>query len=561
MSFGMLSNAASDTNCYSDCYADDGGLEWFFTVGGFRRGGSKVSAAKLKFNVDMGERFKRIPGTHYNYGYPILAWEEPRTETVEGSFTMHEVTDSLSGEAGKDITPVVFSDTYDAAANSTFDIVFDQDVDLSTVTKEAVTFNGQAADAVITEPTNTRRVRVELSSALTPLTRGRLKVCGVKNSDGKYLKDMELCFTTAGTGATGDFSVISSFELVEKYATPNEAPVMQEANLAGKTITAVAGGLYNNTDSANSYALILARYNGEGDLEGVEMNTYELAQHEYISEKGTSSVDGNAELKPTKVEITVPDDGKGYTVKAFAWNMTTLEPLCKHIETCEPIKLLIVGNSITKHAPAPDIGWEHDWGMAATAESKDYVHQLAAKAKTVAPVELKMVNSYDFEMYFYDFTKFDTGKYQEFFDFEPDIIICTIGANIKNPEPEGNDGVLTDIHFNKDYYKNIIDFFNKNGKAKVIVGTTIFTPEGGEVQTGIKAYADENSVPYVKMNDMEDTKYSAKPYRDQFPENVSEGVLLHPGDAGMAEMANRLWVALEPIMEQCLAEKQNGTEK
>lgn len=26
-------------------------------------------------------------------------------------------------------------------------------------------------------------------------------------------------------------------------------------------------------------------------------------------------------------------------------------------------KVLIVGNSITRHSPKPDIGWEADWGM------------------------------------------------------------------------------------------------------------------------------------------------------------------------------------------------------
>ena len=30
-------------------------------------------------------------------------------------------------------------------------------------------------------------------------------------------------------------------------------------------------------------------------------------------------------------------------------------------------RLLIVGNSITRHGPLAEIGWLHDWGMAASA--------------------------------------------------------------------------------------------------------------------------------------------------------------------------------------------------
>ena len=37
--------------------------------------------------------------------------------------------------------------------------------------------------------------------------------------------------------------------------------------------------------------------------------------------------------------------------------------------------ILFMGNSITQNAPAPESGWPHDWGMAATARERDYVHQ------------------------------------------------------------------------------------------------------------------------------------------------------------------------------------------
>ena len=87
LSFGILNEVAADNNCYSDCYADDGYFDiWHFPYGGFKRGGKQVSTADLKGmtgDVGLGEGFKRIPGIHYNYGYPVLDWEIPTVYLAE----------------------------------------------------------------------------------------------------------------------------------------------------------------------------------------------------------------------------------------------------------------------------------------------------------------------------------------------------------------------------------------------------------------------------------------------------------------------------------------------
>lgn len=41
-------------------------------------------------------------------------------------------------------------------------------------------------------------------------------------------------------------------------------------------------------------------------------------------------------------------------------------------------KVLFIGNSITNHRPAPEIGWFGNYGMAASAKEKDYVHVAAS---------------------------------------------------------------------------------------------------------------------------------------------------------------------------------------
>ena len=48
--------------------------------------------------------------------------------------------------------------------------------------------------------------------------------------------------------------------------------------------------------------------------------------------------------------------------------------IVRPVERGGEINVLFLGNSITRHAPAPEIGWDFDWGMSASAEEKDYVH-------------------------------------------------------------------------------------------------------------------------------------------------------------------------------------------
>ena len=67
-------------------------------------------------------------------------------------------------------------------------------------------------------------------------------------------------------------------------------------------------------------------------------------------------------------------------------------------------KVLFIGNSITRHGPKPEIGWPNDWGMAASAPEKDYVHQ------TVALLEEKGVRV-DFA--FANFSKWEVNYWDD----------------------------------------------------------------------------------------------------------------------------------------------------
>ena len=88
-------------------------------------------------------------------------------------------------------------------------------------------------------------------------------------------------------------------------------------------------------------------------------------------------------------------NGKIKVTGYFTYNDEIFESSCEiNIEgqperiATRKIKLLTYGNSIQKHAPNASLGWEGNWGMAATSGDKDYVHRLIYYLEQKYGVEL-----------------------------------------------------------------------------------------------------------------------------------------------------------------------------
>lgn len=116
-------------------------------------------------------------------------------------------------------------------------------------------------------------------------------------------------------------------------------------------------------------------------------------------------------------------------------------------------KILFLGNSITLHGPY--VGWAVDghWGMAASDESKDYVHLLAGKLDAATGGSLSLAcpnplpdvwhvgepvpsrsgniqNIYDvFEQ---NYGTWDNARIQNQIAAQPDIVVLQFGENLAN---------------------------------------------------------------------------------------------------------------------------------
>ena len=197
-------------------------------------------------------------------------------------------------------------------------------------------------------------------------------------------------------------------------------------------------------------------------------------------------------------------------------------------------KVLILGNSITLHSPAPNIGWTGNWGMAASSEDKDYVHLLLAdleKAWGERP-QSKVRNIADFER---GYATFDaSAKLAEELAFNADVVILAIGENV----PE-----LTTAEAKAAFSQALVKLlktFKSRGIPAIFV-RSCFWPNQAKDEILSKA-CDEVGGKFIDISTMgKDPAMKASAERKI--EHV--GVAGHPGDKGMRAIADAVFAAID----------------
>jgi len=197
-------------------------------------------------------------------------------------------------------------------------------------------------------------------------------------------------------------------------------------------------------------------------------------------------------------------------------------------------KLLILGNSVALHSPAPQIGWTGNWGMAASSRDTDFAHVLHSQLRKASQGEpqLLVLNLADFERKQTDFD-FELGL-KESLEFEADIVIVAVGANAPALETE---------EARKRYRAAFEQLLNrlqqKKPTALIVRGEFWPDPEKETIMREVCENAGGTYVPLPNLNNDPANLGSA----DQKFEHA--GVAGHPGDQGMRLIADELWKAIE----------------
>lgn len=190
------------------------------------------------------------------------------------------------------------------------------------------------------------------------------------------------------------------------------------------------------------------------------------------------------------------------------------------------MKLLFLGNSITRHGKAENLGWCGDWGMAASSKENDYVHKLISKFyQKDVKVSVCIANLSDWERTRNMDLLFT--KYLSALRFNADYVIVRLGENACL------DKYLSEFEL---CYGELTDLFSKNG-AKVVL-TDLFW-EYEPFDNFVAELAKARGYAFAEIHDLGND--GAMKATGKFSHN---GVAAHPGDKGMAEIAERIFRAL-----------------
>lgn len=186
------------------------------------------------------------------------------------------------------------------------------------------------------------------------------------------------------------------------------------------------------------------------------------------------------------------------------------------------LKILVVGNSITRHGPKPEIGWDRDWGMAASAPEKDYVHLLYAKlceADLSSYMMIRQASGWEIGFLNDDILE----KFAQERAFDADIVVYRLGENVKKD---------TKYAF-RERLEAFIDYICPRGK---VIFTTGFW-KNEIVDDAIRDLAAKRGERCVDIQCEGEAQTAIGLFEHK-------GVAMHPGDKGMEMIAERIAQAL-----------------
>ncbi|GAB1347393.1 hypothetical protein MASR1M29_15460 [Cloacibacterium normanense] len=216
-------------------------------------------------------------------------------------------------------------------------------------------------------------------------------------------------------------------------------------------------------------------------------------------------------------------------------------------------KILIIGNSLSYHKIVEEIGWNHISGMAATSIEKDYAHLLYKKIENKMPDRNICMRISNFAKFERNLPSFDDKSIDSLVNFQPDIIIFQLGENVAIEEQN------VPLLFEQEYIE-LINRFKKKGNPLMIC-TTPFFPSLEKNKIIEKVALSTNiymvDLSHLPLLESENYAKDEKKYLGDKSVWKVDGIGIHPGDIGMKNIANQLFITINAsLFKSEIAKKQ-----
>lgn len=206
----------------------------------------------------------------------------------------------------------------------------------------------------------------------------------------------------------------------------------------------------------------------------------------------------------------------------------------------QSISILCVGNSILAHGPSESIGWSGSWGMAASSKDKDYFHLLQQKVADagyenvtwssvgVAPLERAIDKRMD-----YDYaSEINSMLAPSVTKALPDVVIFQIGENVnQDPTRASYELALTKL---AEYCMSV------NPDVQIIFCKPFW--DGTALCMGAQNAAINLGFTYADLAQFNTNDNKATGLFEH------AGVANHPGDKGMANIAEEIFKQLDVVL-------------
>ena len=199
-----------------------------------------------------------------------------------------------------------------------------------------------------------------------------------------------------------------------------------------------------------------------------------------------------------------------------------------------PLRVLCLGNSITRHEYKADIEWFSEWGMAASKEENDYCHQLEKMLSQNCPnTTVTPLNIAYWERNLNCSIDSLIGTYAT----DKDVIVIRLGENVQDKEAFKT-GILRLVEYCKQ-------------KARKVVITGCFWKDDEKERAIINA-ARMYGITFIPI-DWIDHLYDSRPKVGDTLYNLQgdpyivtkDFIIAHPNDEGMRKIAEMIYGALK----------------